>query len=161
MLARCSIADIFKCSEPAGPPLLFSGLSSGYRSRSPGFGSLCHNINWEVLDLERGPPSLVRIIEELLERKGSCSGLEKPRLTAVGIRCADNATPRAHRSWHQLRRPSIGIILLRTKGHGVCFLFDIPAIHRYSNNSGLKSRPRIEMTSWMLPTPNTQIPCGG
>jgi hypothetical protein len=33
--------------------------------------------------LEQGPLSLVRIIEELLERK----------VAAVGIRCADHATP--------------------------------------------------------------------
>jgi hypothetical protein len=43
--------------------------------------------------LERGPLNLVRITEELLECKSSGSGSRKPRLTAVGIRCADNATP--------------------------------------------------------------------
>jgi hypothetical protein len=42
--------------------------------------------------LERGPLSLVRITEELPERKSSGSGLEN-RLTTVGIRCADHATP--------------------------------------------------------------------
>jgi hypothetical protein len=31
---------------------------------------------WEVLGLERGPPSLVITIEELIERKTSGSGLE-------------------------------------------------------------------------------------
>jgi hypothetical protein len=39
----------------------------GYRSRSPGFDSRRHQIFWEVLGLERGLFSLVRIIEELLE----------------------------------------------------------------------------------------------
>jgi hypothetical protein len=34
----------------------------------------------EVVDLERGPLSLLSTIEELLERKNSGSGLEKPRL---------------------------------------------------------------------------------
>jgi hypothetical protein len=34
----------------------------------------------------------MRINEELLERKISGSGLEKPRLTAVGIRFADDVT---------------------------------------------------------------------
>jgi hypothetical protein len=43
--------------------------------------------------LERGPFSLVRITEELFGWKSSGSGTRKPRLTAVGIRCADNATP--------------------------------------------------------------------
>jgi hypothetical protein len=41
--------------------------------------------------LERGPLSLVRITEELLEWKSSGSGSRKLRLTAVGIRCADDA----------------------------------------------------------------------
>jgi hypothetical protein len=41
----------------------------GYRSRGPGFDSRRYQIFWEVVGLERGPLSLVRIIEELLERK--------------------------------------------------------------------------------------------
>jgi hypothetical protein len=36
------------------------------------------------MDLERGPLSLVRITEELLEWKSSGSGSRKLRLTAVG-----------------------------------------------------------------------------
>jgi hypothetical protein len=36
------------------------------------------------VDLERGPLSLVRIIEELIERKITGSGSKKSRLTAVG-----------------------------------------------------------------------------
>jgi hypothetical protein len=39
--------------------------------------------------MERGALSLVNITEELLEWKSSGSGSRKPRLTAVGIRCAD------------------------------------------------------------------------
>jgi hypothetical protein len=53
---------------------------SGYRSRGPGFDSRRYQIFWEVMGLERGPRSLVRIIEELLEWKSSCSGSRKPRL---------------------------------------------------------------------------------
>jgi hypothetical protein len=41
----------------------------GYRSRGLGFDSRRYQILWEVVSLERGPLSLVRIIEELLERK--------------------------------------------------------------------------------------------
>jgi hypothetical protein len=64
----------------------------GYRSRGPEFDSLRYQIFWEVVGLERGPRSLMSIIEELLEWKSSGSGSRKPRLTAVGIRCADHAT---------------------------------------------------------------------
>jgi hypothetical protein len=39
----------------------------GYRSRGPGFDFRRYQIFWEVVGLERGPLSLVRIIEELLE----------------------------------------------------------------------------------------------
>jgi hypothetical protein len=42
--------------------------------------------------LERGPLSLVKITEELLEWKSSGFWSGKPRLKAVGIRCADHAT---------------------------------------------------------------------
>jgi hypothetical protein len=48
---------------------------------------------WEVVDLERGPLSLVRITEQLLQWKSSGSGSRELRLTAVGISCADHATP--------------------------------------------------------------------
>jgi hypothetical protein len=41
----------------------------GHRSRGLGFDSRRYQIFLEVVDLERGPLSLVRIIEELLERK--------------------------------------------------------------------------------------------
>jgi hypothetical protein len=40
-----------------------------YRSRGPGFDSRRYQIFWEVAGLELGPLSLVRITEELLERK--------------------------------------------------------------------------------------------
>jgi hypothetical protein len=38
----------------------------GYRSRGPGLDSRCYQIFWEVVGLELGPLSLVRITEELL-----------------------------------------------------------------------------------------------
>jgi hypothetical protein len=49
---------------------------------------------------ERGPLSLVRITEELLEWKSSGSESRKARLTAVGIRWADHTTPSFRKSWH-------------------------------------------------------------
>jgi hypothetical protein len=39
----------------------------GYRSWSPGFHSWRYKVFWEVVGLERGSLSLVRIIEELLQ----------------------------------------------------------------------------------------------
>jgi hypothetical protein len=41
----------------------------GYRSRGPGFDSGRYQNFWEVVGLERGPLSLVRISEELLDGK--------------------------------------------------------------------------------------------
>jgi hypothetical protein len=48
----------------------------GYRSRGHGFDSWRYQIFWEVVGLERGPLSLVRITEELFGRNSSGSGLE-------------------------------------------------------------------------------------
>jgi hypothetical protein len=69
--------------------------------------------------LERGPLSLVRITEELLEWKSSGSGSRKSRLTAVGIRCTDHATPSIRKKL-ALTSPTsggrlVGIVRLRTK----------------------------------------------
>jgi hypothetical protein len=72
----------------------------GRRSRDPVFDSGRYYIFGEVVGLERGPLSLVRITEELLEWKSSGSGSRKSRITAVGIRCADHATSSIHKSWH-------------------------------------------------------------
>jgi hypothetical protein len=47
-----------------------------YRSRSPGFDSQRYQIFWEVVGLEQGPLNLMSIIEELLGRNNSGSGLE-------------------------------------------------------------------------------------
>jgi hypothetical protein len=65
----------------------------GYRSRGPGLDSRSYQILWEVVGLEGDSLSLVSITEELLERKSSDSRSRKPRLMAVGIRCAEHATP--------------------------------------------------------------------
>jgi hypothetical protein len=66
-----------------GPPLW-----SDYRSRGTGFDSRRFQIFWEAAGLERGPLSLVRTSEELLEGKSSGSGLE------------NRATPSIRKSWH-------------------------------------------------------------
>jgi hypothetical protein len=70
-----------------------------YRSRGLGFDSRGYQIFWEVVGLERGPLSIVRIFEELLEWKSSDSGQEN-RINGRGIRCADHATPSILKSWH-------------------------------------------------------------
>jgi hypothetical protein len=64
----------------------------GYRSKGPGFDSRHYQIFWEVVGLERGPLSLVRKNEELLQWKSSGSGQEN-RINGRGIRCADQTTP--------------------------------------------------------------------
>jgi hypothetical protein len=71
-----------------------------YISRGSGFVSRRYQIFWEVVGLELGPLSLMRITEELLELISSGSGLENPRLTAVEIRCADHAIRSINKSWH-------------------------------------------------------------
>jgi hypothetical protein len=64
-----------------------------YRSRGPGFDLRRYQIFLEVVGLEGGPLSLVSITEEILEWKSSGSESRESRLTAVGIRWADHATP--------------------------------------------------------------------
>jgi hypothetical protein len=74
------------------------------------------------VSLERGPLGLVRIIEELLEWKGSGSGLEN-RINGLGnpLRWPrDTLYPQTL----ALTSPtsggrSVGIVRLRTKNHGV------------------------------------------
>jgi hypothetical protein len=89
----------------------------GYTSRGPGFDSRRYQIFWEVVTLERGPLSLIRITEELPEWKSSGSGSRKPRFTAVGIRCADHTTSSIRKALTSATSggPMVGIFSLRTK----------------------------------------------
>jgi hypothetical protein len=64
-------------------------------SLSPSFDSRRYQIFCEVVGLERGP-----LTGELLEWKSSYFRSRKPRLTAVGICCADHATHSIRKSWH-------------------------------------------------------------
>jgi hypothetical protein len=59
-----------------GPPLRSSGQGSWIQIQRSGFDFRCYQIFWEVMDLERGPLSLVSTTEELLGRKSSDCGLE-------------------------------------------------------------------------------------
>jgi hypothetical protein len=99
----------------------------GYRSRGPGFDSPCYQIFWEIVGLERGPLSLVRIIEELLEWKSSSSGLENRKINGRGdpLRWPrDTLYPQKL----ALTSPtsggrSVGIVRLRTKATEFSFFF--------------------------------------
>jgi hypothetical protein len=89
----------------------------GYRSRGPAFDSRRYQIFWEVVRLERGPLSLVRIIKELLKKKSGGSGLENrgdplrwPRDTIYPQKLVLTSPTSGGRS--------VGIVRLRTKGHG-------------------------------------------
>jgi hypothetical protein len=56
--------------------LCVRGQSSWLQIQGSEFDSRRYQTFWEVVDLERGPLSLVSITEELLQRKSSGSGLE-------------------------------------------------------------------------------------
>jgi hypothetical protein len=90
----------------------------GCRSRGAGFDSRRYQIFWEIVDLERGPLSLVRIIEELLEWKSSGSGLENRDYGRGDPLCWPRGT--LYRQKLAVTSPtsggrSVGIILLRAK----------------------------------------------
>ena len=101
---------------------------SGYRYRGPGFDPRRYHIFWVVVGLERGPLSLVRSIEELLEwKKSSGSRSRKQRLMAVGTRCADHVSP-LYPQKLALTSPtgggrSVGIVRVRTKVTEFSFVY--------------------------------------
>jgi hypothetical protein len=64
--------------------LNFNGLHGVRPHKTVLFRFHHHELFWEVVSLERGPLSLVRITEELLEWKSSGSGSRKPRLRLWG-----------------------------------------------------------------------------
>jgi hypothetical protein len=98
----------------------------GYRSRDPGFDSWRYQIFWEIVGLERGPFSLVRITEELLERKNSGSGCRKSRLTTLGDPLhwpRDTLYPQTLALYSPTcGGRSVGIVCLRTKATEFCSL---------------------------------------
>jgi hypothetical protein len=59
----------------------------GYRSIGPKFDSRHCQIFCKVVGLERGPPSLMRTVEELLGRKSSGSGLENREYCCRDLLC--------------------------------------------------------------------------
>jgi hypothetical protein len=104
------------------PPLWSSGQSSWLQILRSGFDSRRYQIFREVVGLERGPLSLMMIIEELLEWKSSGSGQEN----RINDRGDPLRWPRDTHYPQKLALPSptsggrsVGIVRLRTKGHGV------------------------------------------
>jgi hypothetical protein len=74
-LMRSNSIQFFINYVPSERPPLWSS-SQSFWAIGPGFDSRPYKIFWEVGGLERGPFSLVRTTEELLEWKSSGSGLE-------------------------------------------------------------------------------------
>jgi hypothetical protein len=70
---RCAAYLRLEQSSPARTLGLWFESHSRPHSRGPGFDSRRYQIFWEVVGLELGPLSLVRISEELLERKVAAS----------------------------------------------------------------------------------------
>jgi hypothetical protein len=67
---------IYICYVEETASVVWRSQSSWLQIRRSGFDSRRYQIFWEVLDLERGPFSLVSTTEELLGRKSGGNGLE-------------------------------------------------------------------------------------
>jgi hypothetical protein len=97
----------------------------GYRSGGPGFNYRALQEK-KVVDLERGPLSLVSTTEELLGSKCSGSGLEF-REYGLGIRHADHVVPSICKKLALTSVTNggraVGIIRLRTAATEVFYLF--------------------------------------
>jgi hypothetical protein len=100
----------------------------GYRSRGPGLDSQLYQIFWEAVRLKRGPLSLVRITEELLERKVAApvqnteinnrgDSLPWPRCTLYPLKLALTSLTSDDRS--------VGIVRWRTKAPEFSFYTEI------------------------------------
>jgi hypothetical protein len=89
------------------------GILLGFRPRGSGFDSQRCQILWVAVGLERGPLSLVRINDEILERKSSGSGQK----TEINDRVGSPVLTMPKSGGR-----SVGIVRLRTKCHGVWFL---------------------------------------
>jgi hypothetical protein len=86
----------------------------GYRSRDPGYDTRRYQIFWEIVGLDRGPPSLVRITYELHEWKSSGSGSRKWWLTSYPQKLALTSPTSDGRS--------VGVVRLRTKATEFSFM---------------------------------------
>jgi hypothetical protein len=99
-----TIASIYWTSVLTILDPLCGRQSSWLQSQRSGFDSRCYQIFWEVVNLERGPLSLVSTTEELLERKTSGSGLENRDYGGKGSVTQTTHHPCIRKSWHKLRQ---------------------------------------------------------
>jgi hypothetical protein len=76
------------------------GRFCGLVVRGPGFDFRRYQISWEVVNLERGPLSLVSTIEELLRRKSSGFGLERREYGRRGFAALTMRHDPTRKSWH-------------------------------------------------------------
>jgi hypothetical protein len=107
---------------------LMNWVHENNRPGHPGFDSWHYQIFWELVCLERGLLSLVRITEELLERKSSCSQSRNSKLTALGIRWLTTRHPLFAKVGTNSadKRRSLGqYSLLADWSHGVWFFVDL------------------------------------
>jgi hypothetical protein len=98
-LARPRENFTFTFTLPGKDCLCCPVVSFWLQIQRSGTDSRHYQIFWEVVDLERGPLSLVGTIEDLLERKNSGSGLEN-REYGLKIRHADHVVPSIRKSCH-------------------------------------------------------------
>jgi hypothetical protein len=68
--------------------------------RDPQFDSKRYQLSSQVVDLERGPLSLVSTTEELFERKSSGSGLEIRHYGRMGSAALTTRHPYIRKSWY-------------------------------------------------------------
>jgi hypothetical protein len=128
-----------------GSPLWSSGQSSWLQIQRFGFDSRRYQIFWEVVDLERGPLSLVSTTEELLEGKSSGSGLENrergrgdPLRWPRDTLCQQTLTLRSSTSGGS----SVGIVRSRTQATELLLLLFCPQTETGSSNwVRLSSKP--------------------
>jgi hypothetical protein len=121
-LSSLRLLVIFLCpSRYCGPPLWYSAHSSWLQIQRSGFDSRRYETFWEVVGLERGPPSLVSTTDDLLGRESSGSCLESREYGSRGSTLT---------TWHTIsaktdtnftnRRRSLGrYSSLADLGHGV------------------------------------------
>jgi hypothetical protein len=114
----CSCA--FPNTRLRRPPKWSSGQSSWLQIQRSRVDSRRYQIFWDVVGLERGPLSLVRIIEKLLEWKSSGSGQEN-RINGGGSVALTTRHPLSAKVGTNFadKRYTVGILRLRTKSHGV------------------------------------------